>query len=120
MTKTYHASQIKLIENREISFTYRDKQIQYVKGGSFIKIRHDECTTCNLKLDSLETNERYALNNLIAVNKDYIISVLTRFIKNLNHQNRLEAITPQTWGAIFTMDTRKCNGRPRKTREARP
>jgi len=101
MTKTYHASQINLIENREISFTYREKQIQFVKGGSFIKIRHDEYTTCNLRLDSLETNERYALDNLISANKEYIISVLTRFIKNLNHQNRFDAIVPQSWGAVL-------------------
>jgi len=99
--KNYHASQIMLIENREISFTYREKQIQYVKGGSFIKIRHDESTTCNLRLDSLESNERYALEHLTKNNEAYIISVLTRFVKNLNHQNRFDAIVPQSWGAVF-------------------
>mgnify|MGYP001594986237 CR=1 FL=1 len=83
------ASKLKLISNfqmglNELSFTYKNMHIQYVKNGKMIKATDQYGTTLNIKVDYLTFTESFILQSFCEDYKENIVEILLGHLSNLN------------------------------------
>lgn len=107
-------SKLKLISNlqiglNELSFTYNNRHIQYVKNGKNLKATDQYGTTLNIKVDYLTHTEKFFLCNFCEEYKEHIIEILLNHLTNLTRYKRDE----RSWGEFFTMNNRSEKPVPR-------